>query len=263
MGAQTFPATGAVSGQTYTATASGVVTGDVMRVCVDADISTVETDTGLVDFAGSVTQAAADACEITHEIDAACNWTAVGEMIAPDCSAAPASIDCANMPITFNIPNGTAVQSVTPPLIDYAATIASNGDITITPNNAGQGQGGTHTFTIVGTGMTCQFTLDIVECPTAGLPPTLSGSDCPLDLAAEADSSAPQVIGPFCPFTGEGTMSFSGTVPLGWFVQSGNCYTINVPANTPATGGLIYSVTLTNADGSVACIGNELEVIGL
>ena len=165
-GAQAFPATGAVSGQAYSVTASGVSTGDIVRVCVDAEVSTVEGDTGLVDFAGSVLQVAGDGCEVTHSIDAACNWTAVGEFIAPDCSALPASINCADLPyVVPTIPNANTV-SVSISGTDY---IYSGGSIIESPAGSGGNAIVTVTASNGNAAQDCVANISIVECPTNGM----------------------------------------------------------------------------------------------
>ena len=172
------------------------------------------------------------------------------------------SIVCDDLPYTLtgfsNVDSFSAASgyTVTPNAGNTAVVIdsanPSDGTVTVTATNADG---------------SCDTNITITGCTTTGpTAPTLSGNDCGVQPAAPsnnatiftADDGGKTV---FCPFNGQGTLT--STLPAAWFVPLGNCYRIDIPANTAATGAIPYSVTLTNSEGSVTCAGNVLEVIGL
>ena len=109
---------------------------------------------------------------------------------------------------------------------------------------------------------TCQADIIINELITGPTAPSLSGLDCPVFPTVLENQPSATVLGPFSPFNGSGTITVSG-IPTSFLTQVGNSYELVIPANTPASGIEIYSVTLTNASGSVTCSGNSLEIVGL
>ena len=181
-----FPATNSVTGyytvnggapqalsavNPYTATVTGLNSGDTVQLCIDADVNANVDDTGVISISGTFTQIDADACEKSYEFSANCQWTATD----PNALNCPnnVTINCAALPYTLAGFTNVTSFSVSAP---YTATPnASNTEVTIdsaSPSN------GPVTITALGDDASCTTVLTISGCNTVS-PPEI---ECPENL---------------------------------------------------------------------------------
>ena len=165
--------------------------------------------------------------------------------------------------------NGSVSLSANGTDLPINLLFTDNGDGTGTLSQTGVIQNGV--VTITGTDPLGQENTQeiIVNCiVTTPSEVQLNGLDCPVFSAASENLLFAQFSPVFTPFTG-GVAPFTMTqtgLPVGIiFNQVGDySYQIVTPPNTPSTGVRIYSVTITDANGSQqTCSGNMHEVLGL
>ena len=258
---QVTPATGQIF-VNYNETVTGLVAGDIVSICIEADISTNVGDTGRIRLNGTFTQIDALGCEKQYEAIENCDWTAYDpDAVDPTCPD-NTNIDCENLPVTIS---GFADADS----IAWTSNVSPSA-YTVTPNGANteieiDGNGGNEviTVTVTNDNGSCQFIAGIAACAGPLLPP----SSCETLVIFQPNQPGQQCLTRGTFTGGSGSISLSSPdMPFPFtFTDNGDgTWDVCVPSGTGPTGAQVYTVIADDGvNPSLSCGPHNVEVVGL
>ena len=255
---QVYPATGAVFGLSYIQAVTGLTSGDVVRVCLEAEISTMVDDSDIIRLQGFFVQVDANECDRSYAYNSPCEWTAIDPNATVPVCPSNQTIDCSDLPLIISgFANATNISST------------GNTDYTVTPNAANtevviDGMGGDETIMITASDGTnsCVTVITVNEC---GICPELGDQTMIIDFDSPGTTGA-TTFGPYGTMTGTGALSFSGIFMSGVTINDvgGGQWEVVID-NSALTGGpenLIVSQDGVDCDvGTITVTGSAPPVI--